>query len=90
MISQSRHKEFCQEKDDEEEQHTILDPYKLVQHPLVRQLGQHRCDPVDRSINDDQSVHLIGELEIGVKGVSGGMLSLQQACEALVRSAVKL
>jgi hypothetical protein len=35
---------------------TVLHTDKLVQHPFVCQLGAHRCHPVDRSIQDNQSI----------------------------------
>jgi hypothetical protein len=38
---------------------TVLDTDELVDHSLVRQLCTHRCNPVHRTVKDDQTVHRI-------------------------------
>ena len=41
----------------EEVRRTITDPDELVNHPFVGQLGTHWTDPVDGTVDNDQSVY---------------------------------
>jgi hypothetical protein len=41
------------------EQLTIVDPNIFVEHPIIRQLGAHRRDPVDGPIDNDEPIDLV-------------------------------